>query len=356
MNNPPNDFQDNTNKKSEDDTDDNNVDVDDYDKFLCELNNKNNRENGRYKQHDDGLTPLSFPRLPRKYSSKLKDKIIPEQQQQQQQKQELSPTNVHHNADVAEESSENNTSSSLRPLVTVQSSFVPPFSPSSSLQEKEIGCIEEEQHHNDLEGGTANNNADKSNFSEEEEEEEEPLNNTTRQPRESNKDSGGDYYTLEEDTFSLFFIADVRSIAFCYSIAIFFFQITILGLIAYDLLADDDKNDKNATSSFLGTFATKDSESNYFNVPVYVNKAVAVAQALALIVAVISQDDCLTALDAISVSYNKNILDKHPSATYLKWCLSNTLRFLEGFLTLFVSFIFIVQVGNRKNCTVHLKH
>jgi len=141
-------------------------------------------------------------------------------------------------------------------------------------------------------------------------------------------------HELETDVYSLMFVSPIGSKAFIFSLATFIFQMWILALITVDLLEDTD------------FFA----QGNHFRVPLVKNtKTVIAAQYSALLIALMSQDDSLGTLGLLSVAYDGNILQWLPSATYRKWVVCNALRFVEGTMMIFVSFIFISQAQDVLN-------
>jgi hypothetical protein len=129
---------------------------------------------------------------------------------------------------------------------------------------------------------------------------------------------------LPRDIFSLLFVSRIISLGFLYSFCFYALQLGIHFLILYNLLRDAPEN-------------------NPLKVPLSVEIDVIGAQFCALLVSVISQEDMLTSLNMIRVGYNRDVLNNFPAATRLKWALSNVFRFSEGILSVFVSFIFIVQ-------------
>lgn len=137
------------------------------------------------------------------------------------------------------------------------------------------------------------------------------------------KVSNGEF-ELEEDTFSVLFLSNRMSWPWFFALFVFAIQIAILALIEKDLLEDNESG-------------------NFFKVPPFNDGIVTAAQFLALLVAVMSQDDCITSLYIISVVYDKGVMKTYPHATLASWSISNLCRFGEGFLSLFVTFTFIVQ-------------
>jgi len=88
----------------------------------------------------------------------------------------------------------------------------------------------------------------------------------------------------------------------------------------------------------------KDSdEDNFLKVPPAVHPAVSAAQLLALVVAVISQDDVISTLSLVSVGYDSRRPGIPLAASRTKWIFSNVCRFSIGLASLFISFLFAVQ-------------
>lgn len=134
--------------------------------------------------------------------------------------------------------------------------------------------------------------------------------------------SEGEYYGLDEDVFSLMFVAPIRSGSFLYACFILFIQLTILILAMVNLLKDAPPG-------------------NQLNVPPFVTGEVAFAQFLALIVSILTNRDIVTGLG--HDQFNDEVLATFTDASYRKWVLSHVLRFIEGFLGIVVAFLFIVQ-------------
>ena len=123
---------------------------------------------------------------------------------------------------------------------------------------------------------------------------------------------------LENDSFSLMMVSPVTSRAFLFSIFVFMFQVCLASLIIYDFL--------NGAFGF-----------NRLKLPIDVGPEVAVGQVLALVIATFSQDDMRSSISMIAVGFDNHLCDKR------KFMLANSCRFVEGFLTTFVAFLFIVR-------------
>ena len=135
---------------------------------------------------------------------------------------------------------------------------------------------------------------------------------------------------LPEDTFSFIIYSRVCSRAFFLAILVFSFQVAVYALLAYDI-----------------TDLTN--EINPFKLPVNVEMPVRIAEAFAIVVAVITQDDVQQALNLMRDGYdqdpmNHSSLDQtFPKATKAKWILSIFLRAFEGFFGLALTFLLIMQ-------------
>eukprot|EP00554_Chaetoceros_debilis_P007097 CAMPEP_0194077014 /NCGR_PEP_ID=MMETSP0149-20130528/3707_1 /TAXON_ID=122233 /ORGANISM="Chaetoceros debilis, Strain MM31A-1" /LENGTH=684 /DNA_ID=CAMNT_0038757907 /DNA_START=64 /DNA_END=2118 /DNA_ORIENTATION=- len=136
---------------------------------------------------------------------------------------------------------------------------------------------------------------------------------------------GGEQYQLEEDIFSMIFLAPYFSPSFVYAMLVFGVQMTILVLALINLLKDPD------------------TDGNTLNIPPYIPGEVFFAQFFAILISLFVSDDVVASLDVFLVNYDKDIQGKLPGATFVKWILSNLFRFLEGMLGILVAFVFIVQ-------------
>jgi hypothetical protein len=142
-------------------------------------------------------------------------------------------------------------------------------------------------------------------------------------PEDSNEGSD-----LQEDVFTLFFLSKPCSKPFLYSIIVIALQYTIYGLLLYSLIEDDDP------------YRDKD---NVLKIPAFVDTYVGVSQHIALLIAVVTQEDVMYTIELIKVGYNPAILASHPSATRDYWVASCLMRFLEGAVGVGLAFVFIVQ-------------
>ena len=112
-----------------------------------------------------------------------------------------------------------------------------------------------------------------------------------------------------------------------YCMAIIGLQLTIISLFYYDLLEGG-------------------SDGNKLNIPLTVSAQVRGTEFLALPLAVMAHEDCLTALHLTRVRFNYEVTRDHPRATHYAWNLTLFVRFFVGFLLVFVSFIQIMQADN----------
>lgn len=147
-------------------------------------------------------------------------------------------------------------------------------------------------------------------------------------------DDDDDDFNLEEDIFSLWFVSECKSMCCVYCFGVFFTQVMILLLMWSDMVKDDDRT-------------IFEQDDNRWNIPVAVDTNVAMAQFLALIIVVVSQEDVLGSLDAlISASYNRQVVEDAgiPHASLFRWRLFNILRWVEGMMTLLLSLLIVIQV------------
>lgn len=130
---------------------------------------------------------------------------------------------------------------------------------------------------------------------------------------------------LTEDVYSLVYTASYASPAFSFAIFVFLFQMTIVALVLWDLLDHSNRG------------------SNPLNVPPGNSPQVQAAMALALLLAVATQDDLIVAVAMLHQGYSKRVLERNPSATHFKWLLSCLGQFVAGASLLLTIFILIVQ-------------
>jgi hypothetical protein len=131
---------------------------------------------------------------------------------------------------------------------------------------------------------------------------------------------------LPTDTFSFLIICpNLQSRAFFLATVVFSFQIAIYAVLAYDIT--------NLSNPI-----------NPLKFPVNVETPVRIAEAFAIVVAIITQDDVRKAVNLLRDGYDQELLaDAFPGATKGKWFLSIVLRAIEGFLGLLLTFLLIMQ-------------
>mmetsp|Transcript_39249 Transcript_39249/g.57734 ORF Transcript_39249/g.57734 Transcript_39249/m.57734 type:complete len:756 (-) Transcript_39249:62-2329(-) len=134
--------------------------------------------------------------------------------------------------------------------------------------------------------------------------------------------------TLENDIFTLMFLANRNSLTFIFSVSVFILQMVVLAMISYNLMKE-----------------TGDFFQNPFRIPINNEWDVILAQGCAIVIATFFQVDCLTSLANINLKYEENAIASkgYFNASRSSWIVSNICRFLEGLISMFVSFIFIVQ-------------
>lgn len=131
-------------------------------------------------------------------------------------------------------------------------------------------------------------------------------------------------HSLPQDTFIFLVTSPVRSLPFAFSLAIYGFQMVTFVLVILNLL------DQGSGSN------------NPFGIPGNVLAELRAAQFIAMLIAVLTQDDIVTAAVLFRDGYNVNYIQKLPYASPRKFWLSVFARFSEGCLGLVVSFLLIV--------------
>jgi hypothetical protein len=138
---------------------------------------------------------------------------------------------------------------------------------------------------------------------------------------------------LTEDIYSLICISSIKSQAFFFAMATFGFQMAMTMLVCFDII----------------DVGVKDSD-NPIRIPGGVEATVTAAQALALVLAVATQGDVITALEQLHGGYrygkDEVSLEITPSATFLKWLLSAVCQLCAGCVLLMATFILIMQSDN----------
>jgi hypothetical protein len=132
--------------------------------------------------------------------------------------------------------------------------------------------------------------------------------------------------SLPKDTFSFIIISRLFSLPFLIAIIVFGFQIAIFGLVSVDVI--DLSN-----------------SSNPFNIPTNVESTVRATQVLAIIIAIVTQDDVKKVILILRDGYDADVFHGTfgPDATKFKWILSLVLRAAVGLVGLFVTFMLIMQ-------------
>ncbi len=134
-------------------------------------------------------------------------------------------------------------------------------------------------------------------------------------------------FELPQDIFSIMFVSPIFSTGFLYGVFVYTLQISILMLALYGLLNEGHPD-------------------NQFNIPLYVNLNVIIAQICAMFVIVFSADDVVKSFDIFQIQYDANVKAIYPSATLFKLYLTNLLRVCEGYLVVFVTYLFVLQSYN----------
>lgn len=137
-------------------------------------------------------------------------------------------------------------------------------------------------------------------------------------------------YEPPRDVFTLMFVSPVSSFSFFYGFSVFIVQLFILIVIIVDLLSESENG-------------------NILAVPVMVTSAVKAGQFMALTATVIAASEIKDSFDFFLIPYNKDVEKKFPHASRLKHRLSFTLRLMEGCVSSFITFIFIVQSEDNLN-------
>ena len=132
--------------------------------------------------------------------------------------------------------------------------------------------------------------------------------------------------SLPKDTFSFIIISSLFSLPFLIAIIVFSFQVAIFSLVSVDVI--DLSNNKNP-----------------FNIPTNVESTVRATQVLAIIIAIVTQDDVKKVILILRDGYTADVFQETfgPDATKFKWVLSLVLRATEGLLGLLVTFMLIMQ-------------
>lgn len=137
-------------------------------------------------------------------------------------------------------------------------------------------------------------------------------------------DDEASLFELSQDIFSIMFVSPVFSSGFLYGIFVYTLQISILMLALYGLL-------------------NQGNPANQLNIPLYVNLNVVIAQISAIFVIIFSADDVVKSFDIFHIQYDDSVKDIFPSATLFKLYLTYILRVIEGYLVVFVTYLFVLQ-------------
>ncbi len=132
---------------------------------------------------------------------------------------------------------------------------------------------------------------------------------------------------LSPDVYSLIYVCNHRSVSMIYCGACVLFQFTVIALLI--LAASNALNDEKTT--------------NFFKVPIDVDREVRISQLFAIILLVVSQDDFIYGISFFFDGYSPEILKKAPYATLTKFYIAGTLKMCEAGSCLFITFILIVQ-------------
>ena len=129
---------------------------------------------------------------------------------------------------------------------------------------------------------------------------------------------------LPRDTFSIMLISRLLSISFAWSCLVVFLQLCIYTLVAVNQI------DVGA--------------SNPLGIPTNVDFAVRLTQAIAITIAVATQEDILTAFNLIYDGYNDRAFQEvFPDASLVTWSIALISRFSVGTLGLIVTFFLIIS-------------
>jgi len=131
--------------------------------------------------------------------------------------------------------------------------------------------------------------------------------------------------TLTKDTFSFLLVSKhLASPSSLLTMLVFAIQVIIFGLVAADVIDLANKG-------------------NPFNLPANVESTVRMTEVLAIVIAIITQDDVRTSINLLRDGYDKEALSVFPGSTKAKWVISIFLRGSEGILGLFVTFLLVMQ-------------
>ena len=147
----------------------------------------------------------------------------------------------------------------------------------------------------------------------------------TREDIQSNRKESGQ--KMKQDVYSILFLEKAFSPSFFFAVFSISFQFVILGFLMYDLLKP------NSSHNFLG-------------VPAGVTAIVAIAQALGIVLSVLSCGDLIEALAFFDIIFHKEIFEIIPNATHSSWFFTWLLKFTEGCASVVITFIVLLKSEN----------
>ena len=133
---------------------------------------------------------------------------------------------------------------------------------------------------------------------------------------------------LSDDIYSLIFVCKNWSKVMIFCIGAITFQLGIL-LVLMSSLTEGKISDEN--------------ESNPFKLPPDVDIVVRISQLFAIIISITSQEGFIYGLSFFYDGYSEDIMKYAPHATKTKFYIAGSLKFLEGLLSLLVSFILVMR-------------
>ena len=135
--------------------------------------------------------------------------------------------------------------------------------------------------------------------------------------------------SLSEDTFGFLMAAPTASTSFALGMGVLLFQFALYLLMGGNLI------DFEA--------GINESGGNLFGIPANVTSAVWLAQIVAIVIAVVMQDDIRTGIDMLREGYGEGMQAVFPNSSRTKFALSVFARLFAGALGLFVNFLLIVS-------------
>lgn len=116
---------------------------------------------------------------------------------------------------------------------------------------------------------------------------------------------------VAENIYSIIYTAKFCNPSFWFTVFVFLFKLTVIALILADLV--------DATNT-----------NKPLQIPLGVVTEVCIAQCLALILSVATQQDILVSLVFLINGYNGDVLESIPSATLGKWLLAGCCQLIVG--------------------------